>query len=130
MLQYLSHFPVVFASSTPIITVLCNRQSVIDCILTREQAKHILLGETIQDDYDVYNEIAHTMQCLQPVTLWFIHVKGHQERKKTPRLSLQVQLNIECDKQASTYLQVAHTKPPKPNPTLPNSYLHHGVTIV
>jgi len=69
MLQYLSHFPVAFASSALTITVLCDSQSVIDCITIWQQTKYLSPGKTIQDDYNVYNEITHTTQCLQPINL-------------------------------------------------------------
>jgi len=134
VLQYISYLPVAFTSSALIIMVLCNSQSVIDCITsTRQQAKHILPGETIKDDYNIYNKIAHTIQCLQLVNLQFIHINGYQEREKKKQLSLPVKLNIECNTWPNKYLSIACTIPPKPNPTLPTSYLHlciHGVTIV
>jgi len=53
--------------------------------------------DAIQDDYPIYAEIWHIVQLLQPLTIHFHHVQGHQDTKATWPLKLPEHLNTDCD---------------------------------
>jgi len=95
-------------NNTPVILIYCDNQGVLDCIQKLPATKPIQPRQTTQDDYDVYAAIRSTLQELEPLQIQLRHVKGHQDqRKKCHQLLLPEILNIECDKCASDYLQMA-----------------------
>jgi hypothetical protein len=60
---------------------------------------------TLQANWDVTNEIIHSLRQLE-CQLSFLHVKGHQDDHKRVRcLSLNAQLNVEVDAEAGEYQQ-------------------------
>jgi len=78
-------------------------------------------------------QIVNAAKQLKPITFNYIHIRGHQDRCRQQWLTLQPRLNIECDKHASQYLTIAHTKKPQLNLELPSCYPHlciAGSTIV
>jgi len=90
---------------------------------------------TVTNDYDVYAEILHNVSILQPLTIWFSHVQGHQDQQKAiNQLSLPSQLNIDCDSCANQALPCLQQYSIfLPNPLLLSSYPHltmHGKLIV
>jgi hypothetical protein len=84
-------------------------------------------NSTLQADWDITNEINHSLQALAiPPTL--VHVKGHQDDHVAyERLSLNAQLNIDADEEAGIYQQTYPAQRPI-IPRLPSNraQLHIG----
>jgi len=89
---------------------------------------------TTTDDFDIYQAIFQTDKHLYPLQFHYVHIKGHQDKYQPfHQLSLEAQLNVECDRRAGNLLpKLLHfhkpTHPPLPF-TCPNLYVH-GQLIV
>jgi len=94
LLQYMQYYPLLLLRQQ-CIQVYCNNKSLIEhiCNRTAIQCPH----RTIQDDYPIYAEIEPCIQQLKLLELWFIHVRGHQDKKLNQPLTLPECLNIDCD---------------------------------
>jgi hypothetical protein len=80
--------------------------------LKRLQQKLPITGCNLKTDADVCQELAQTLNALPKRKIR--HVKGHQDREGAP-LSLDAQLNVEADAQATEYFQTEiSTSPTKP----------------
>jgi len=122
--NYLSNYPDSYLK-LPVITVYCNNQGVLDRIQKLHQAHTIQSHDTTADAYDIYIAIQTALCKLKPITIRFLHVKGHQDHNKpTKTLSIQDRLNIECNKHATEYLSIAQQIQLKPNPAIPQCYPH------
>jgi hypothetical protein len=67
---------------------------------------------TLQADWDVTNEIIHSLRQLE-CQLSFLHVKGHQDdHSGFADLSLNAQLNVEADAEAGEYQQTYPSQRP------------------
>jgi len=106
--HYLEFYPRLFTQK-PSMTLYCDSQSVLDQIEKLKDPMNLSPRMTNTNDYDVYATIVETLNCLQLVSVNFLHVKGHQDQpyKDKKKLSLPTRLNIECDKRAGEYLTVA-----------------------
>jgi hypothetical protein len=86
--------------------------------------------EALQPEWDILNEIWHTIKQWQPFKI--IHVKGHQDRVQRVReFPLPAQLNVEADALASQYLHQS----PHPNREVlmfPHAHAHlqFGISTV
>jgi len=130
--NYLSNYPNAYPT-TPTLTVYCNNQGILDRIHQLPANKPLQSRDTTANDYDVYIAIQSAVTNITPVNVQFHHVKGHEDQLPRQQLSLPARLNIECNKRAADYLKVAWKLKPKPNPMIPQSYLHlqiAGQTIV
>jgi len=104
----------------------CDSQSVLDHINKLQDPMNQSPRMTITNDYDVYATIVEALKCLQPVSVNFLHIKGHQDwlSKDKEKLSLPARLNIKCNKRAGKYLSGAWKLKPLPNPQLPQGFPH------
>jgi len=71
-----------YPETTPTITVLCDSRSVIDRISSM-QRQTTRSGDTIRDDYDVYNQVYQTIVQLKHIVFQFVHVKGTRTARNT-----------------------------------------------
>jgi len=70
---------------------------IITTLTDMQTATIVHLNDTTNDDWDVYMEILDvTTQCA-PITLEFLHVKGHQDKNKHHPLTVIEQLNVDCN---------------------------------
>jgi len=94
-----SVYPLTIQQPRPI-HIYCNNVGVIAWINghPKEPQPH----DTLCDDYPIFAEVQCLVALLHPYQLQFHHVKGHQDQKKNQPLSIQEQLNIDCDKHASS----------------------------
>jgi len=60
-------------------TVYCDSQSVLDRITKLQGPMNQSAQTMITDDYDVYAMIVSTLHNLHPISITFLHVKGHQD---------------------------------------------------
>jgi len=94
-LQYTQLYPLTISQPWPI-HVYCDNASVITWISSHKS--ELSPRDTLRDEYPIFAEIHQLVQYLQPFQSDFHHVKGHQDQKKDHQLSIQEQLNIDCDK--------------------------------
>jgi len=118
--NYLLHYPNTYYQA-PNIMVYCDSQGVLDCIQKLHSLHTILAHSTTADDYDIYTAIWNTLHKQVPITIQFVHVKGHQDHNCKQQSSLPEKLNIECNKQASEYLPMARHMKLQPNLMIPNA---------
>jgi len=114
--------------------VYCDNGGTITNATAHSKQHELFPNQTIADDYDVYHEIGQVVNQLPQFSIAFIHMKGHQNRQPNKRqLSLQAQLNIECDERATRFMSHARRTRQYDNPALPNIYPHlriHGRVII
>jgi len=72
-------------------------------------------NQTLQDEYRVYLTIKQIAKAIPAVTLWFLHILGHQDtRDKKKPLTLEARLNIKCDVAATKlHLQLTPNQYPQ-----------------
>jgi len=127
--NYLSMYPTIIQSDLAPVTVYCDSASVITNITRTVNARSVFPNSTIE------GAILHAIIQLQPLTINFRHVKGHQDSQlqRWRPLTIPEQLNIDCDKRAASLLPYARQSQQPDNPCLPTSYPHlitHGKTLV
>jgi hypothetical protein len=84
--------------------------------------EHPFPNLTLQADWDVTNEILHSVRSLS-ITPRFLHVKGHQDdHTEYANLSLNAQLNVDADAEAGTYQQ----QYPAQRPIIPRLPSNHA----
>ncbi len=133
LLHYISWFPLEFPLCSPI-KVICDNQGTIQWIKKMKNASFITARMTTTDDFDIYQAIFQTDKHLYPLWFHYVHIKGHQDKYQPfHQLSLEAQLNVECDRRAGNLLpKLLHfhksTHPPLPF-TCPDLYVH-GQLIV
>jgi len=85
-LQFLQHYTNHFPSPQPTnryqATIYCDSESVINRINRHARESPPFPNTTIEDDYDVYQEINQLIGALPQFMVTFQHVKGHQDQKK------------------------------------------------
>jgi len=123
--HYLQFYPKL-PPKTSSLLLYCDSQSVLDCLTKLKDPLNRTPCTTITNDYDVYATIIDALHRLTPVSVKFLHIKGHQDKPSKGKryLSLPAKLNIKCDKQAGKYLTVARSMKPLPNPQLPQGFPH------
>jgi len=100
--HYLRHYPQPQIPHRSQLMVYCDNGGTITQATKHVTMSEIYPNQTITDDYDVYKEIASVVANLTQFSTKFIHVKGHQNSTTQKRpLTLQAQLNIECDERAT-----------------------------
>jgi len=97
-LQYMHHFPLLPQRRRPIY-VYCDNKGVIDRVCNHSDT--LYPRDAIQDDYPIYAELDHCLQQLKPLEFRFIHILGHQDKKRDKQLTIPERLNIDCDARAS-----------------------------
>jgi len=100
-LIFLSHYiqsysPHLFSES--IIQCYCDNNGVITTVTELRNATHNRPNDTMNNDQDVYLAINATITQCAPVTLQFLHVKGHQDSKSKKPLTIIKQFNVDCDR--------------------------------
>jgi len=81
--------------------------------------------DTIQDDYLIIKEIQIIIQQLLPITIQQNHVKGHQDNVKLDQsLTIPETLNIECNKRATTAMEMYLTTVTEKHPMTAAGYPH------
>jgi len=111
----------------------CDNQGIIQQTQQLLPPNNLYPRDSIQDYYDLYSMIACIANTFHPIPVKLHHVKGHQDQQQKqngkqnnqplPPLSLEAQLNIQCDTIAaraltSTYQHGKHT----PIIPLPSAY--------
>jgi len=121
--QYLHRLPVPAMLPSPKIKGYCDNLGLLQQITKMKTSKTPNPTWTIENDYDLYNEILQTILRI-PFATELHHVKGHQDSKnKDEALSYEATLNIECDKCARINLETLPINT-NPHPMLPASYPH------
>jgi len=132
--HYLKQFPLTQSTTPSQLMVYCDNGGTITNATAHSRQTQLFPNQTISDDYDVYHEIGQVVGSLPQFLIVFVHVKRHQNRKKSKQpLSLPAQLNIECDERATRFISHARRTRQYDNPALPNAYPHlriHGRVIV
>jgi len=83
-------------------------------------------NHTILNEYGVYHEIQKILLNLHTITVRFLHILGHQDtcNKRKP-LSLEAQLNVECDATATKLHTLLRIKQyPQNHPQIPSVSPH------
>jgi len=97
-LQYTNLYPLTIPQPQ-LIHVYCNNAGIITRINSTQATPQP--RDTLCDDYPIFVEIHCQVQLLSPYQFAFHHVKGHQDQTKDHPLSIQEQMNIDCDAHAS-----------------------------
>jgi len=122
--NYLWQFPTTYKSK-PQVYVCCDNRGIITCINNNDTSP-ANLNHTIFDKYRVYHEIQQILHTLHPITVQFLHILGHQDtHSKRKPLSLEAQLNVECDSAATklhTLLSIEQY--PQDHPQIPLASPH------
>jgi len=118
-----SYGPHLFSAST--IQCYCNNSGVITTTNDLYATMITRPNDTTNDDHDVYLAINETISQCAPVTLRFIHVKGHQDSKSKKPLTLIEQFNVDCDRRAKQYVtQSTISSTSFGNPAIPAAQPH------
>jgi len=122
--NYLRQFPTTYESK-PRVYVCCDNQGVITRINNNDTSP-ANPNHTIFDEYGVYHEIQQILHALCAITVRFIHILGHQDtRNKRKPLSLEAQLNVECDAAATKlHTLISIEQYPQDHPQIPSAAPH------
>jgi len=97
----------LFPEST--IKCYCDNSGVVNTITNLHNSTILHPNDTMNDDHDDYLAINETISDCAPITLQFIHVKGHQDSKSNQPLTVIEQFNIECNKYAKQFVTTSMT---------------------
>jgi len=120
-LQYTNLYPLTIPQPQ-LIHVYCNNAGIITRINSTQATPQP--RDTLCDDYPIFVEIHCQVQLLSPYQFAFHHVKGHQDQTKDHPLSIQEQMNINCDARASGMSPPRSDMDLYCHPLLPAGYPH------
>jgi len=101
----------------------CNNKGLLDQLQQTNTKQYP--QDTIQDDYLIIKEIQIIIQQLLPITIQQNHVKGHQDNVKLDQsLTIPETLNIECNKRATTAMEMYLTTVTEKHPMTAAGYPH------
>jgi len=141
--HYLTHYPTDYSQAKPI-KVFCDNCGVIQRTQQLLAPNVRYPRDSIQDDYDLYATIAHIIVELNPIKVELAHIKGHQDKAKKatqnqneqpqPPLTLEAQLNIQCDAAAAKALSTdykhgRHTPVLPLPPAYPHLYIQQCIIV-
>jgi len=119
----LSYYPATFAAAS--ISCYCDNNGIIATISKMTTSQIVCPNETTNDNHDVFLATNDVISNAPPISLCFIHVKGHQDTKSNQPLTIPEQLNVECNHKAKNYITSTTTFSTLfGNPAIPAAQLH------